>query len=98
MSGPNGASVRPNTFFMQEIIRNFRGKDTTIYRLPQGTPLPEDLVILHEHTDHHSIQCTRPMTLEELNKAVTKFCKDHGEKMTKEEFVEKYPFDEADAE
>ena len=91
--GPNGASVRPNSPFMQEIIRGFKGKGVSIYLLKEGTPLPPDLVLLHEHTDHHSIQCTRPMKLAELNDMLTKFCKTHGEKMTKQEFVERYPFE-----
>ncbi|KAI8817765.1 uncharacterized protein EV422DRAFT_539870 [Fimicolochytrium jonesii] len=63
IAGPNGASVRPNGAFLQEVVRGFRGKNTTIWRIPAGTDLPPDLVLLHEHTDHHSIQCMRPMTL-----------------------------------
>ncbi|KAI8820478.1 uncharacterized protein EV422DRAFT_496888 [Fimicolochytrium jonesii] len=90
--GPNGASVRPNGAFLQEVVRGFRGKNTTIWRIPAGTDLPPDLVLLHEHTDHHSIQCTRPMTLSELNKTITAFVQKHGERMTKDEFCEKYPF------
>lgn len=57
-----------------------------------GSELPEDLILLHEHSDHHSIQCRVPMTLAQLNKKVTQFCQEHGEEMTKEEFVERYPF------
>lgn len=91
--GPNGASLRPNSPFLQEVIRGFKGKGVSIYRLKEGTPLPEDLVLLHEHTDHHSLQCKRPMKLEELNKIITDFCQQKGEKMTKKEFVERYPFD-----
>ena len=29
-----------------------------------GAPLPPTLQILHEHSDHYSMQCTKPMTLE----------------------------------
>ena len=50
--GPNGASLRPNSPFMQEIIRCFKGKGVTIYLLKEGTPLPEELLLLHEHSDH----------------------------------------------
>lgn len=35
--GPNGASVRPDGAMMQEVVRNFRGKNTTIYRILPGT-------------------------------------------------------------
>ncbi|OBZ70677.1 hypothetical protein A0H81_09464 [Grifola frondosa] len=90
--GPNGASVRPNGPFLQELIRGFKGKNTVIYRIPEGIPLPPDLVLLHEHSDNHSIQCKVPMTLSELNSKVTKFVQENGEKMTKMEFVERYPF------
>lgn len=31
-----------------------------------GTALPDDLVLLHEHSDHYSLQCDVPMTLESL--------------------------------
>lgn len=105
----NGASVRPKGPSMAEVVREFKGKNTTIYRLPkgecllyepyrlilikvtQGTELPEDLVVLHEHADHHSIQCTRPMKLEELNEALTRCCKEKGEKMTKQDYVDRFP-------
>ncbi|KAF8316765.1 hypothetical protein DL93DRAFT_2134684 [Clavulina sp. PMI_390] len=90
--GPNGASVRPNGAMMQEVVRNFRGKNTTIYRILPDRELPDDLILLHEHTDHHSIQCRVPMTLKELNKKVTEFCIANGEEMTKEDFVKRYPF------
>lgn len=29
-----------------------------------GTTLPPTLTVLHEHSDHFSMQCTRPMELE----------------------------------
>lgn len=96
--GPNGASLRPNSPFMQEIIRGFKGKSVTIYMLQEGTALPQDLTLLHEHSDHHSLQCTRPMKLEELNKLVTDFCVKHGEKLTKQQFVDRFPFDSCELE
>eukprot|EP01087_Luapelamoeba_hula_P007389 TRINITY_DN1816_c0_g1_i1.p2 TRINITY_DN1816_c0_g1~~TRINITY_DN1816_c0_g1_i1.p2 ORF type:complete len:119 (-),score=14.60 TRINITY_DN1816_c0_g1_i1:37-393(-) len=94
----NGASLRPNTPMLQEVIRNFRGRHTTVYRLPQDTPIPDDLILLHEHTDHFSLQCAVPMTLSELNKKLTTFCQKHGEKLTKQGFCDKYPFESANAE
>ncbi len=36
LQGPNGASVRPNGPFLQELVRSFQGKKTVIYRLPEG--------------------------------------------------------------
>ena len=32
--------------------------------LIEGTPLPKSLTILHEHSDHYSLQCTEPMSLD----------------------------------
>ncbi|KAJ6625987.1 hypothetical protein B0H10DRAFT_1782217 [Mycena sp. CBHHK59/15] len=90
--GPNGMSLRPQGFFLQELIRGFKGRNITIYRLPEGLQLPDDLVCLHEHTDHHSIQCAVPMTLRTLNQKLTDLCVKHGESMTKQEFVHRYPF------
>ncbi|KAK7460966.1 hypothetical protein VKT23_008894 [Stygiomarasmius scandens] len=90
--GPNGASVRPNGATMQEVVRNFRGRNTTIYRILPGRKLPDDLILLHEHSDHHSIQCRVPMKLSQLNKKITEFCQQNSEKMTKQEFIERYPF------
>ncbi|KAF7363474.1 hypothetical protein MSAN_01003200 [Mycena sanguinolenta] len=90
--GPNGMSLRPDGPFLQELIRGFKGRNTIIYRLPQGIKLPPDLVLLHEHTDHHSMQCTVPMTLATLNEKLSAFCWEHGEELTKMEFVERYPF------
>ena len=57
-----------------------------------GTVLPPDLVCLHEYKDHHSLQCSRPMPLATLNKLLTRFCKEHGEYMTKNEFIDRYDF------
>ncbi|PBK93972.1 hypothetical protein ARMGADRAFT_928376, partial [Armillaria gallica] len=90
--GPNGASVRPNGPFLQELVRVFEETNSVIYRLPEGTRLPPDLVCLHEHTEHHSIQCAVPMTLHQLNTKITEFFHKYGEEMTKSEFEERYPF------
>lgn len=37
---------------------------TVLTRSDEGTPLPDTLQILHEHLDHYSLQCTKPMTLD----------------------------------
>ncbi|KAG5340656.1 hypothetical protein C0989_000911 [Termitomyces sp. Mn162] len=63
--GPNGCSLRPPfspTF--QEVVRNFRGANIIISVIPRGTILLPTLQILHEHSDHYSLQCTKPMTLD----------------------------------
>ncbi|GJJ10232.1 hypothetical protein Clacol_004458 [Clathrus columnatus] len=63
--GPNGCSLRePLSPTFQEVVRNFRGANILVFVIPKDTPLPPTLTILHEHSDHFSIQCTSPMTLE----------------------------------
>ncbi|KAF8064051.1 hypothetical protein FPV67DRAFT_1628977 [Lyophyllum atratum] len=91
--GPNGCSLRePLSPTFQEVVRNFRGANIIISVIPEGTPLPSSLVILHEHSDHFSMQCTRPMTLDELNNELTEFITTHARTMDKEQFDQEYPF------
>lgn len=90
--GPNGASFRPNTFNFQNTVRLFRAPDFQIVRIPAGTQLPKELVVLHEHTDHWSMQCATPMTLYKLNGLVSKVCQTKGTTYTKEQFVEQFPY------
>ncbi len=54
-TGPNGMSLRPSTPKMHEILRSFKG-NPTVYRMHEGMSLPDGLVILHERTDHYSLQ------------------------------------------
>lgn len=90
---PNGMSLRPNGPFLQELIRGFLGKNVTIYRLPKGLDLASlNLTCLWEHSDHHSVQTTVPIKLDALNKKLTQMCLQKGERMTKDEFLEKFPF------
>ncbi|KAF8526617.1 hypothetical protein BU17DRAFT_62106 [Hysterangium stoloniferum] len=92
--GPNGCSLRePFSPTFQEIVRNFRGSNILVYVLPKGSPLPPSLTILHEHSDHFSMQCTRPMTLDELNDELTDYITKHGSTLDKEEFDREYPFE-----
>lgn len=94
--GPNGMSLRPNSPFFQELVRAFESRDTIVCRLPKGLNLePLDLTLFWEHTDHHSIQTTVPIKLDELNAKLTKLCKNEGTIMTKDEFLEKYPYEKS---
>ncbi|KAG5638123.1 hypothetical protein H0H81_001726 [Sphagnurus paluster] len=91
--GPNGCSLRePLSPTFQEVVRNFRGTNIIISVIPEGTPLPPTLTILHEHSDHFSLQCTKPMTLDELNNELTKFITANAKTLDKEQFDEEYPF------
>lgn len=54
------------------------------------TELPPSLVCLHEYTDHHSLQCTKPISLNALNAELTALCRSVGERMTKEDYLDRY--------
>lgn len=106
-AGPNGASMRPNSYMQKELIYSFEGARALVYILPAGgsarvhlspaepdnqgpigVELPDDLVFLHEHSDHFSLQPAKPMALSELNSKITQFLKQHA----KAEFEDKFPF------
>ncbi|KAK5189997.1 hypothetical protein LTR72_008422 [Exophiala xenobiotica] len=73
----------------------------------QSTTLPEDLILIHERGEHHSLQASREMTLDgknlhncvhrkispsvELNSEVTSFLNDEAIRMTKKEWHAKFP-------
>lgn len=84
--GPNGMSLRPGNDKMLNILKNWRG-DTRVYRMSEGTQLPQELVVIHERDDHYSFQTTEPVTLETLNDRLTKFL-EQCPSQTKEQFIE----------
>ncbi len=69
--GPNGMSLRPSGPNFFEILANFRGQ--CIFVLPKDTELPSQFTLLHEHTDHYSLQTTQPVSLKEFNQRLTAF-------------------------
>jgi hypothetical protein len=73
-STPNGMSLRPSSETMRTILESFRG-EPTIYTLSTGLKLPDGLCIYHEHTDHYSMQCTKPISLDDFNVKLTDFLK-----------------------
>lgn len=55
-----------------------------------GTTLPPSLTILHEHTDHYSLQTTKRIGLDELNAEMTRFFAEQCEAYSKEEWLESF--------
>jgi len=88
--GPNGASLRPGGFNFGEIVATYRGPRIRIYELPAGLALPPTLVLLHEHSDHYSLQTTAPVSLEALNKTLTEVFQRYPP-ITKEAYFKKHP-------
>ena len=63
-------SLRPDGPTMRRILETFKG-EPTIYSFLPGLQLPKGLILLHEHTDHFSLQAAEPMTLDDLNERMT---------------------------
>jgi hypothetical protein len=86
--GPNGMSLRPNGMSQYEILAGMRG-EVSVTEIPEGVPIPEGLVLLHEHTDHFSMQSTVACTPRELNNKLTKFVEQY-ERYPKSEWFKRY--------
>eukprot|EP00052_Salpingoeca_macrocollata_P033836 m.9700 g.9700 ORF g.9700 m.9700 type:complete len:149 (-) comp5621_c0_seq1:86-532(-) len=70
--GPNGMSLRPSGPAMFKVLNSFSGSPLVI-ELQVGLRLPSHFVLLHEHSDHYSLQTTEPVTLDQLNERMTEF-------------------------
>ncbi len=71
--GPNGMSMRPMGNMLSVIVGTFKSRNALVFEVPQGAPLPPELVLLHEHTDHYALQPSKCMKLAELNAALSRF-------------------------
>ncbi|KIX05840.1 uncharacterized protein Z518_03813 [Rhinocladiella mackenziei CBS 650.93] len=90
--GPNGASMRPNTPTQHQIVRNFKVSGVIIYAVPKDTRLPDGLVLVHERGDHSFSPVAWPrLMLAELNTKINNFLAAKAQRMTKSEWLEKYP-------
>ncbi|KAM0664869.1 hypothetical protein ACQRIT_000503 [Beauveria bassiana] len=89
---PNGASLRPNSPYQQLLVKKlFKGDDVRIYSIPKGMPLPESLLLVHERSDHYSLQPARNMPLEEANREITGFLLGNALVYTKSQWLHAYP-------
>jgi hypothetical protein len=69
---PNGMSLRPNTLQEWNLIAD-RGGKVYVVEIPFGSPIPEDMILVHEFLDHFSLQPARVMPVEDFNIKVSKF-------------------------
>ncbi|MCJ1340505.1 hypothetical protein MMC09_005801 [Bachmanniomyces sp. S44760] len=90
-SAPNGASMRPNSDFQQRLVSGFKGAKVVVYAVAAGTPLPDDLILVHEHTDHYSLQPAKEMSLPDLNGKITTFLETNSTILKKEQWLQMYP-------
>jgi hypothetical protein len=85
--GPNGCSLRPAGENLTRILQNYKGVPL-IYRLHEGLLLPDGLCVYHEHTDHYSMQTTRPVPLDVLNAQITELLRSMPPPQTREQFFD----------
>ena len=91
--GPNGMSMRPKGSMLAVIVAGFKGARSLVFEVPAGTPIPPELCVLHEHSDHFSVQPAREMAPARLNAALTAFLAQPGvvRMETKEAFYARHP-------
>jgi hypothetical protein len=76
--GPNGMSMRPSGHMLAVIVGTFKAKGARVFEVPAGAHVPPALVVLHEHSDHYSVQPAERMTAARLNKELTAFLAQPG--------------------
>ena len=86
---PNGMSLRPEGIQMWDILASYRG-NPKVCIVPKGTPIPPELVLYHERSDHYSLQTATPRTPSALNSLMTKFLADF-EVISKEDYFKRFP-------
>lgn len=100
---PNGMACHPLSSTLDELVADFKGD--RIFILPEGLQLPPNLVLIHEHSDHYSVQVqwlkyvikanksspqtTTPILPNDFNKALTSLLA-NLEMINKEEFRRRF--------
>ena len=69
--GPNGMSLRPVGPTLLEILSSFRGKH--VFEIAEGAIIPDGLALLHEHSDHYSLQTAVKCTPKEYHQLAGDF-------------------------
>ncbi|MCJ1268034.1 hypothetical protein MMC22_007920 [Lobaria immixta] len=103
----NGALFMPNTYDMQELTRMHHdyyldaiedGKtpaNPQYLCLPKGTSIPSSLILFREHRAYFSLQPSHPMSLNDLNNALTEFYFRFGIITSAGEWLAKHAYSEA---
>lgn len=88
-TGPNGASLRPNTYEEYYLVSS-RAAKSYLCEIPKGTRVPEECVLVHEFGDHFSLQPRVVMPVEVFDSIVTQFllpCKVYK----RDDWLKEYP-------
>lgn len=106
----NGAVMRPNTFTMQELVRRYydefldRQEIAHDIEIPRIYTVPKaDLILIHDFLSQFSLQPSRGMLLQDLNRSLDEFFDGFASKEDAESWLETHPFhlalsDDADSE
>ncbi|KAL2173072.1 uncharacterized protein P884DRAFT_273585 [Thermothelomyces heterothallicus CBS 202.75] len=84
---PNGASMKPLSAGWFQLVQKFKGSKVVVFEIPE---VPEDLILIHEHSDHYSLQPRVSMPLDDLNKKIDAFLKKHAKAYDREKWLAKY--------
>ncbi|EFC44493.1 predicted protein [Naegleria gruberi] len=89
---PNGLSLRPGGHTLGHILAHYK-KKVGLILIPEGVAIPDDLVLIHEHTDHYSLQTSVPCTEDELNAKLNHFFETtpNIQKVPLEAYLEQFP-------
>jgi len=87
--GPNGMSLRPPGIMISGYIATI--PKIRVLEIPAGTPIPPTLVLLHEHSDHYSVQTTEVVTPDVFNARLTEWLNKYAEKYDRDAFQTRYP-------
>lgn len=71
-AGPNGATLRPNTYEEYYIICG-RSAKSYLCEIPKGTKVPDQCILVHEFGDHFSLQPKIEIPIADFDQIVTKF-------------------------
>ena len=87
----SGASFRSLSQSLYKSVDSFNPEHFNILKIPAGTPLPPELVLVHEHGIHYSLQTTEAVPLKDFNHRLTEFARNHGVFYHKDTFLKDFP-------
>ncbi|KAM0632853.1 hypothetical protein ACHAO3_005916 [Verticillium nonalfalfae] len=82
--------MRPLGDLQTKLVKDFKGSNVVVYAIPEGTILPDDLILVHEHTDHYSLQPAVEMQLKDLGKKITRFLETNATVYSKKQWLEAF--------
>ncbi len=82
--GPNGMSLLPLGQSLSKVAKTYNF--SYIYEISAGAEIPDDLILLHEHTDHYSLQTSIICSPNDFDKRLTLFLQKQ-KSLSKDDFL-----------